>query len=104
MYHCPVQECDHDGFQSQRGCKKHVNTKHSWVFYFDEKPNSKEMTDSLKAARNVPTVNAIQHQASETTKHAGKLLPSFSLSCNIGEVFARWLTGSGGDCKTDCAA
>ena len=39
LYHCPTQECDHDGFQSQRGCRKHVNTKHSWFFYFDEKPS-----------------------------------------------------------------
>ena len=29
LYHYPIQECDHDGFQSQRGCRKHVNTKHS---------------------------------------------------------------------------
>ena len=43
LYHCPMQECDHDGFQSQRGCRKHVNTKHRWFFYFDEKPNSKEI-------------------------------------------------------------
>ena len=43
LYHCPIQECDHDGFQSQRGCRKHVNTKHSWFFYFNEKPDSKEI-------------------------------------------------------------
>ena len=30
LYHCPIQGCDHDGFQSQRGCRKHVNTKHGW--------------------------------------------------------------------------
>ena len=43
LYHCPLQECDHDGFQKQRGYRKHVNTNHSWFFYFDEKPNSKEI-------------------------------------------------------------
>ena len=48
LYHCPIQECDHDGFQSQRGCRKHVNTKHRWLLYFDDKPNSKEITDSVK--------------------------------------------------------
>jgi len=104
LYHCPIQECDHDGFQSQRGCRRHVNTKHSWFFYFDEKPNSKEMADSLEVASNVPMANTIQHQTSETRRHAGKLLPSFSLSCDIGEVFTRWLTGSGGGCKKDRAA
>jgi len=39
LYHCPIQVCDHDGFKSQRGSRKHVNTKHSWFFFFDEKPD-----------------------------------------------------------------
>ena len=38
LYHCPIHLCEHEGFQSQRGCRKHVNNKHSWFFYFDEKP------------------------------------------------------------------
>ena len=50
LYHCSIQDCDHDGFQSQRGCREHVDTKHRWFFYFDDKPNSKEITDSLKLA------------------------------------------------------
>ena len=104
LYHCPIQECDHDGFQSQRGCRKHVNTKHSWFFHFDEKPNSKEIADSLNVASNFPIESTSQGQTSETTKHAGKLLPSFSLSCDIGEVFTKWLTGSGGGYKKDRAA
>ena len=49
-------------------------------------------------------MNTIQDQTSETTKHAVKLLPSFSSSCDIGEVFTKWLTGSGGGCKKDRAA
>ena len=104
LFHCPIQECDHDGFQSQRGCRKHVNNKHSWFFYFDEKPNSTEITDSLKPARNVSMVNTIQDQTSETTKHVVKLLASFSILCDIGEVFTKWLTGSGGGCKKERAA
>ena len=24
LFHCPVQACNHDGFNSQRGCRKHV--------------------------------------------------------------------------------
>ena len=104
LYHCPVQECDHDGFQSQRGCRKHVNIKHSWFFYFDEMPNSKEITDLSKGARTFPLENTIQDETSETTKHAVKLLPWFSLSCEIGEVLTKWLTGSGGGCKKDRAA
>ena len=85
-------------------CRKQVNTKHGWFFYFDEKPNSQEIRDSVKVARDVPMVDTIQDQSSETTKQAGKFLPSFSLSCDIGEVFTKWLTGSGGGCKKDRAA
>ena len=101
LYHCPIQECDHDGFQSQRGCRKHVNTKHSWFFYFDEKPSS---NDSLKVAGNVPARNTDEDKTTEIAKRAVKLIPSFSLSCDIGEVFTKWLTGSGGGCKKDRAA
>lgn len=104
LYHCPIQECDHDGFQSQRGCRKHVNTKHSWFFYFDAKPNPKEITDSLKTARHFPVESTTDDQTSETSKYAVKLLPSFPLSCDIGQVFTKWLTGSGGGCKKDRAA
>ena len=96
LYHCPIQECDHDGFQSQRGCRKHVNTKHSWFFYFNEKPDWKEIDFAME--------NTIQDRTSEATKHAVKLLPSFSSSCDIGEVFTKWLTGSGGGCKKDRTA
>ena len=49
-------------------------------------------------------VDTIQDQTSETTKHARKLFPSFSLLCDIGEVFTKWLIGSGGGCKKDPAA
>ena len=104
LFHYPIQDCHLDGFQSQRGCRKHVNNKHSWFFYFDEKPNSPEITDSLKLARNISMVNTIQDQTSETTKPAVKLLLSFSLSCDIGEVFRKWLTGSGSGCKKDRVA
>ena len=78
--------------------------EHSWFFYFDEKPNSKEITHLLKLASNFPIESTIQDRTRETTKHALNLLPSFSLSCDIGEVFTKWLTGSGGGCKKDRTA
>ena len=37
LHHYPIQLCEHGGFQSQCGCRGHVNNKHSWFFYFDEK-------------------------------------------------------------------
>ena len=36
--HYPVTGCEHAGFESKRGCRKHVKTKHGWYYYFDEKP------------------------------------------------------------------
>ena len=73
-----------------------TQTKRSWFFYFDEKPNSKEIDFAME--------NIIQDQTSETTNHTVKLLPSVLSSCNIGEVFTKWLTGTGSDCKEDHAA
>ncbi len=28
--HCPVTGCEHSGFVSRRGCRKHVKAKHGW--------------------------------------------------------------------------
>ena len=93
LYHCPMQACDHDGFKSQSGCRKHVNTKHSWFFFSDEKPDissTKELADD--------------DTSSEITKQTARVMPSFSVSSQIGELFTKWLTGSGGGCKKDRAA
>ena len=38
LFRCPLPNCEHDGFVSQRGCGKHVKTKHPWYIYFDAKP------------------------------------------------------------------
>ena len=43
LFHCPVQICKRDGFTTQRGCRKHVKSKHSWYYYFDEKPDSAQI-------------------------------------------------------------
>ena len=89
---------------NEKGCRQHVNTMHSLFIYFDEKPDSKEITCPLRIASNYPTENTIQDQTSETTKHAVKLLPSFSLSCDFGKVFTKLLTGNGDDWKNDRTA
>jgi len=55
LYHCPIQACDHDGFKSQRGCRKHVNTKHGWFFFFDERPDissTKELADDVHRVKS----------------------------------------------------
>ena len=94
LFHCPIQVCDHDGFQSQRGCRKHVNIKHSWFFYFDEKPDLGRLAACAKGG-------ASDVKSSEITPQTARVLPSFSVSSRIGESFTKWLTGSGGGCKKD---
>ena len=74
------------------------------VLLLRRKPNSKEITDSLKVASNFSMESTTQDQSSKTTKHAVKLLPSFSLPCDIGEVFTKCFTGSSGGYKEDRAA
>ena len=44
-YYCPASFCDHEGFESQRGCRKHVKTKHGWDLYFDSKPDIREVEE-----------------------------------------------------------
>ena len=65
----------------------------SWFFFSDEKPDvssTKELGDDSTS--------------SEITKQTARVLPSFSVSIQIGEIFTEWLTGSGGGCKKDHAA
>ena len=106
LYHCPIQVCDHEGFQSQRGCRKHVNSKYSWFFYFDGKLELKHHHQSAQVSRTNLTVTTTNECASpETTRiHAVKLFPSFSVSGKMGQDFANWLTGSGGGYKKDRTA
>jgi len=94
LYHCPVPNCAHDGFSTQRGCRKHVKNKHSWFYYFDEKPeNSPSETaqkeDDCKKTPSPDKERCIKRQ-----------LPSFDISTVIGKEFETWLTGSGGGCKS----
>ena len=54
LYHCPMQVCDHD------------DTKHSWFFFFDEKPDQR----GLVASTN-------DDKLSEIAKPPARVLPSF---------------------------
>ena len=86
-----------DGFQGQRWCRKHVNTKHSWFIYFDEKPDLGGLATCAKKGAN-------DVKSREITIQTARVLPSFSVSSQIGESFTKWLIGSGGGCKKDHVA
>ena len=102
LYHCSIQECNHDVFQSQRGCRKHVNTKHSWFFHFDEKPpDSKLAKNSLEIPRKSSTSSTDGDISHAATKNGARLITLFSPSAQIGDEFTNWLNGSGGGYKKD---
>lgn len=96
LYHCPIEECEHFGFQSQRGCWKHINTKHSWFSYFDEKHNSKQFTESLK-------IRKMEMKQAKPQDMACSYFLYFHSLVTLA-VFTKWLTGSGGGCKKYRAA
>ena len=102
LYHCPIQLCERDGFQSQRGCRKHVNNKHSWFFYFDEKPvDFQQVTSSSDVPENISLTTLEDDAPRATSKQGARSIPSFSVSSQIGDAFTKWLTGSGGGYKKD---
>ena len=102
LYHCPIQLYEHEGFQSQRGCRKHVNNKHSWFFHFDEKPvDFQQVTSSSDVPENISLATLEDDAPRATLKQGARSIPSFSVSSQFGDAFTRWLTGSGGGYKKD---
>ena len=103
-YHCPIQECEHEGFQSQRGCRKHVNNKHGWFLYFDEKPALTKSADNFfqdsKEKQETHSTGDALSSTGKTVKRV-RSFPSFSVSGQLGEALTKWLTGSGGGYKKD---
>ena len=83
IYLCPLSNCLHVGFKSQRGVRKHVNNKHKWFFYFDSQPEVKrEEAQSSNSDRKRPSTH--------------KQL-AFSIDSGCGLEFVQWLqTPAGG--------
>ena len=96
LFHCPVQICNHDGFTTQRGCRKHVKSKHSWYYYFDERPDSAQI-EKL----NVDETSKCEASDQKITPRKSRTIASFDPKNKIAKNFFSWLTGSGGGCKSD---
>ena len=77
MFLCPVANCLHLGFKSQRGLRKHIETRHSWYYYFDEQP--KMMHEE------------IIHKGRVKMKQTTHKIPAFSLEDGVGKLFLQWL-------------
>ena len=82
--HCPVTGCEHAGFASKRGCRKHVKTKYGWYYYFDEKPT----VCSSPCAIDESNANK-----------ACKTVPCCSTDNDFARSFSKWLQSSCGGGK-----
>ena len=92
LYQCPYQHCDHEGFFSQRGCRKHVRSKHPWYSYFDEKP--------AKRLRKIRLQQREKQRNDAVSLQNTFYLPLHSLSSLVGNKFVKWLCGSTGGGKS----
>ena len=89
-FQCPVKNCDSEKYQSKRGCRKHVYTKHAWYYYFDEKPC-------------VADVLPQYHRSAYTrVKRRGTTrdMPSFKKTCTFFRNITAWLTSCVGGNKS----
>ena len=84
---CPIAGCDHPGFSSRRGCRKHVKAKHSWYHYFDEKPK-------------LPEDNSLLTFARYASKGKGSKIPNCSKDNDFARSFSQWLQSSCGGGKS----
>ena len=78
LFLCPAYQCLHSGFKSKRGCRKHIDTKHEWYFYFDTIPEVKNEV-MMEARKNL-----------SPTTHS-KRQPSYSTDIGVGREFKDWL-------------
>ena len=86
IYLCPVSCCLHVGFKSERGVRKHINSKHEWFFYFDSQPEVKR--------------EDAQNQQPEKRKASTHKQLAFSIDNGCGFDFVQWLqTPCGGGKK-----
>ena len=83
--HCPVTGCEHAGFASKRGCRKHVKTKHAWYYYFDEKPT-------------VCTSPCVIDESNANKE--SKTVPCCSTDNDFARSFSKWLQSSCGGGKS----
>ena len=69
IFQCPVPHCDHMGFSSQHGCRKHVKNKHGWFYYFDVKPDLKLSKTNVRPQGKGSILLEKSHRAQTSTKN-----------------------------------
>ena len=86
-YYCPVSE----GFGSQRGCRKHVKTKHGWHLYFDSKPDIRETEEKHSSVWTTVKVDG---------RSSTQELTTFPETLPLAVNFLNWLQSTAGGGKT----
>ena len=86
IFECPVKGCLHTGHRSVRGLRKHINTRHPYYYYHDDKPVVSRTDSSV--------MPVLKKMRSSTHK-----IPAFSLQNGIGKDFLEWLKSSWGGGK-----
>ena len=89
IYNCPVHHCEHGGFNSKRGCRKHIDTKHSWFYFFDEKP-AVQLNRYINEEGTADCTWAIRKKANT------RKIPHFPVNEGIGKDFVSWLSSACG--------
>ena len=98
IFQCPVLHCDHMGFSSQRGCRKHVKNKHGWFYYFDVKPDLKLSRTNVRPQGKGSILLEKSHRAQTST------IPSFTKDTLFGHEIVNWLQSMAGVGKSKCLA
>ena len=96
LFCCPIQNCDSEPYRSKRGCRKHVYTKHGWYYYFDTKPDVREVFPKINTRMN----KEIQREKRANTSN----MPMFSKESRIAISFRTWLRSPGGSGKDNSQA
>eukprot|EP00795_Rhopilema_esculentum_P017891 gene17891-biopygen2671 len=94
IFQCPIGDCEHEGFRSQRGCRKHVTNSHPWFFYFDEYP--KDIMDDKAAPQNT-----CDEKTNESKDGSSNIIPDDVI---FSETFAKWMCSSTGGARTKAHA
>ena len=48
---CPVKYCDHEGFKTESGCRKHIKSRHGWYYFLTENQMYKTLQIKYAAQR-----------------------------------------------------
>ena len=96
VVYCPVSSCDHArGYRTIRGCRKHIVKSHGWYYFFNTKPDERDVFPTL--SRAVLSRREMMSKSRSTTRY----MDSFnSATSTFYAKFTRWIRSEWGGSKT----